>query len=106
MRCYCCTAEVPIARKVKLRPAPTGEERFTDPASAAYQSYRENMTYRWAVICISCYRALDNYCGVADIGAKTFNIAGTSRGDKAAVVDEAKYQAFRRREAEKMGLDG
>jgi hypothetical protein len=33
------------------------------------------------------------------------NLAGTSRGDKAGVVDEVKYQAFQRREAERMGLD-
>jgi hypothetical protein len=34
----------------------------------------------------------------------TFNLAGASRGDKAAVVDEAKYQAFQRKQAEAMGL--
>jgi hypothetical protein len=47
--------------------------------SMAYQSYTENMTFRWAFICNACYR-------------------------KATTVDEAKYAAFQRKEAEKLGM--
>jgi hypothetical protein len=32
-------------------------------------------------------------------------MAGQSRGDKATTIDEAKYRAWQRREAEKLGLD-
>jgi hypothetical protein len=75
------------------------------PGSGAYHSYREDMTFRWAVICHRCYRTLDNEVGVAEIGARAFNLAGASRGDKAAVIDDAKWLAFRRKEAARMGLD-
>jgi hypothetical protein len=76
----------------------------TAPDDPAYRFYAKEMTYRWAFICQACYRILDNEVGLAEIGAKTFNLAGASRGDKAAIVDEAKYQAFQRRQAENMGL--
>jgi hypothetical protein len=42
--------------------------------------------------------------GMAEIGDKTFNIAGQSRGDKAAALDEAKYRAWQEKEARKLGL--
>jgi hypothetical protein len=47
------------------------------------------MTYRWGLVCLPCYRTLDNGMGVAGIGAHGFNIAGACPGDKAPVVDEA-----------------
>ncbi len=72
----------------------------------AYQSYCEDRTFRWAFICNACYRQLDNEIGVTEIsGSGHFNLAGASRGDKAPVVDEAKYQQFQRRQAEQMGLE-
>jgi hypothetical protein len=64
------------------------------------------MTYRWAFICPRCYATLDNEEGRAAIRTRVFNLAGASRGGKAAVVDEAKYQEFQSREAERVGLDG
>jgi hypothetical protein len=112
MHCHCCRDEIKFARKVKLRPVchyepPPGGPPY--PASVvtlpAYLSYRENSTYRWAFICHACYRLLDNEGGRAEIpGRGEFNIAGASRGDKAAIVDEVKYLKFQRKEAEKMGL--
>jgi hypothetical protein len=103
MRCCCCDADIALARKVKLRPwRPTVPG---PPESAAYHAYVQEMTFRWAFICLACYRTLDNEGGMAEVGGRLFNLAGASRGDKAAVVDEAKYQAFQRREAAKMGLD-
>jgi len=42
--------------------------------------------------------------GVAAIGARLFNLAGASRGDRAPVLDEAKYQAFERRQTARIGL--
>ena len=71
----------------------------------AYAHYRKQMTYRWAFICQGCYGLLDNYMGLAEVpGSGFFNLAGCSRADKAAVVDEAKYQKFQRREAAKLGI--
>jgi hypothetical protein len=94
-----------LARKVKLRPWRDFRPEQGGPESAAYATYCEDMTYRTAFVCLACYRLLDNEMGLAEIGAKVFNLAGASRGDKAAVVDEAKYRKFQRREAERMGLD-
>jgi hypothetical protein len=106
MRCYCCDKEIALARKVKLRPFRTYHPQQGAFDSTAYDSYREDMTYRWAFICQPCYATLDNQTGLAEVGGHWFNLAGASRGDKAATVDEAKYQKFQRREAEKMGLGG
>ena len=41
----------------------------------------------------------------SEIDSRTSDLAGASRGDKAAVVDDAKYLKFQRREAAKLGLD-
>jgi hypothetical protein len=63
------------------------------------------MTYRWAVVCQACYSVLDNECGLAEVAGRPFNIAGGSREDKAATVDEVKYRKFLVKEAVKLGLD-
>jgi hypothetical protein len=105
MRCYCCNAAVSLARKVKLRPWREFDPRLGGPDSAAYQVYREEMTYRWAVVCHACYRLLDDEDGRAEIGARTHNLASASRGDRAAVINEEQYQAWQRKEANKLGLD-
>jgi hypothetical protein len=104
MRCYCCDAEVSLARKVKLRSWREFPDPEAGPDSPAYAFYRREMTFRWAVVCPACYRALDNACGRAEVGGKAFNLAGASRGDKAPVLDPAKYRAWQQHEAEKMGL--
>ncbi|QDV37380.1 hypothetical protein [Tautonia plasticadhaerens] len=57
------------------------------------------------MICQACYSILDNDSGMAEVGGKAFTIAGASRGDKAATIDEAKYRRFRRKEAARLGLD-
>jgi len=72
--------------------------------SAAYKSIVEEMTYRWAVICQACFSTLDNYSGLAEVSGRLFNLAGASRGDRAATYDDAKYRKFQRREAEKLGI--
>jgi hypothetical protein len=106
MRCYCCKQEIAVARKVKLRPWRDFHPSQGGPDSVAYQSYCDEMTFRWAFICNACYRRLDNGSGRAEIlGHGEFNLAGASRGDKAAVVNEAMYRQFQRREAERMGLE-
>jgi hypothetical protein len=111
MRCYCCDSEISLARKVKLRrltdwdPSTTDVMAWTEADWNAYHVYKEQWTYRWAFICHVYYRLLDNDCGAAEIGARVFNIAGVSRHDKAAVINEAKYLAFQKREAQKLGLD-
>jgi hypothetical protein len=95
-----------LARKVKLRPWHWEMPGCADgPDALAYQHYVKELTYRWAFICQACYAMLDNESGLAEIGDRAFNLAGVSRGDKEAVIDEAKYQAFQRKEAAKMGLD-
>jgi hypothetical protein len=106
VRCYCCEHDIQLARKVKLRPLVDFDPHAGGPESVAYQSYCENMTYRWAFICNACYRKLDNEIGAGEIpGRGQFNLSGASRGDKATTVDEAKYRKFQRREAERMGLE-
>ncbi len=109
MRCFCCDLYLRIARKVKLR---SGEFDSFDPSmggpdSAAYKRYKEDMTFRWAFICNECYRTIDNpdNLGSGEIAGRMYNMAMRSRNDKAAVVDEAKYEKFQRAEASKLGLD-
>jgi len=106
MHCHCCSQEIRIARKVKLRPWREFDPIRGNSDSAAYRSYCEDMTFRWAFVCNACYRLLDNEYGVAEIpGFGYFNLAGTSRRDRAPVIDEAKYQRFQRKQAEQMGLE-
>lgn len=104
MRCYCCTAEVNTVRKVRLRPWRDDPGPEGGPDAPAHRFYRREMTYRWAVVCLICYRTLDNATGLAEIGGKLWNIAGASRRDQAAALDEAKYTAWQEREARKLGL--
>ena len=104
MHCYCCDAVIALARKVKLRPWREDFPWAEGPQSAAYLAYCEEMTFRWAIICLGCYRRLDNEFGVGEVAGRYFGLAGASRRDRAAVVNEAKYQAFQRREAAKLGL--
>jgi hypothetical protein len=106
MRCYCCKQQIKIARKAKLRPWRELNADRVGPETAAYESYKEEMTFRWAFLCNACYRILDNEAGRAEIdGQGEFNLAGASRFAKATTVDEAGYLEFQRKEAEKMGLD-
>lgn len=108
MECYCCGKEIKIARKVKLRKWRdlSPDILIYGPDSPQYMAFKEEMTYRWAVICNACYRILDNYSGRAEIpGHGLFNLAGKSRGDQATTIDEAKYRAFQRKEAKKLGID-
>jgi hypothetical protein len=80
MRCYCCGLEVPVARRVKLRPWRDCPDPAAGPAAAAYGFYVRTMTYRWAVVCLACYRRLDNDCGLAEIAGKAFNLAEANEG--------------------------
>ena len=105
MWCYCCNREMTSARKVKLRPWRDYDPDLGGPESPAYKSYEEEMTFRPAVICQACYSTLDNAAGLGQVAGKLFNLAGASRIDKAPTIDEAKYRAFQRKEAAKLGLD-
>ena len=105
MRCYCCDKETPIGRKVKLRVMRGYDLACGGPDSAAYLSYLEEMTFRWSVVCLACYLNLDNNCGAAEINGRVIGLAGHSRRYKASVIDEVKYRLFRRREAQKLGLE-
>ncbi|HWT83347.1 MAG TPA: hypothetical protein VN648_31640, partial [Candidatus Methylomirabilis sp.] len=98
--------ELTLARKVKIR-------RFVDydpargrPESPAYLVYKEQMTYRWSVICQGCYSTIDGtVLGYAEIGGERYSLAGASRGDKATMINEEQYRKFLRKEAAKLGLD-
>lgn len=102
MRCRCCNSEISLARKVQLLlwRAVSGPDDLVCPV------YGEGSTYYWAFVCDPCYLVLDNdnEDGVAKIGGAFFKLDSPSRGDKAAVVNAAEYQAFQRRRAENMGL--
>lgn len=104
-RCYCCDCKLTSARKVKLRRWRELDPLQAGPDTAAYQSYCEEMTYRWAVICQACYSILDNESGLAEVAGIPFNLKGESRGDRATTVDEAKYERFRRKQAAKLGMN-
>ena len=104
VRCFCCDAEMKPARKVKLRAWREDRGDATGPASAAYTSFREEMTFRWDFVCLASDRCLDSPIGVGEVSGRLFNLAGAARADRAAVVDGAKYQAFQRRPAAAMGL--
>src|SRR5437016_862980 len=98
MRCYCCEQPIKIARKAKLRPWREFDPDQGGPETAAYQSFEEEMTFRWAFLCNACYRILDNETGRSEIaGHGEFNLASASRFDKATTVDEAAYIEFQRR---------
>jgi hypothetical protein len=105
MHCYCCDTAIKQARKVKMRPVVEYHPSQGGPDSGAYKSYVESMTFRWAVICQACYSRLDSEDGTREIIVTVWNLAGASRGDKAATIDEATYLSFQRREAAKLGMD-
>src|SRR5262245_22075940 len=105
MACYCCGDDIATGRKVKIRPWRDYDPRDRGADSAAYTSYKEEMTYRWSVICQACYSTLDNEVGMAEVSGRPFNLAGASRGNKATTVDEAKYREFRRKEAARLGIE-
>jgi hypothetical protein len=104
MHCYCCDQAIALARKVRLRCVDRIEQISAEADEATRLAYVEELTFRWAVVCLACYRRLDNEVGGEEIGGHTFNLAGASRGDKAAIIDAVKYQAFQQREAAKLGL--
>jgi hypothetical protein len=93
MRCHCCEAEIALAGKVRIRSLRMLEQYPGRPGSAAHRAHVEALTFRWAVVCLRCYSQLDNALGAAEINGQTFNLAGGSRHEKAAVFNEAKYQA-------------
>ena len=94
-----------VARKAKVRHAPHYDPARGGPESAAYQSYAEELTYRWAVVCPGCYAQLDSPAGVATLGGKFFTMAGQSRRGRAVTLTEETYRVWQRREAAKLGLD-
>lgn len=106
MKCYCCDNEVSLAHHVKLRgdvrPAPPAGTLEGDPA---YHAYRENGTYRSAFVCPACYAVLDSWDGTGEIGGRVYGINGRSRRGRAAVYNQAKYEAFRRKKAAELGID-
>jgi hypothetical protein len=105
MNCFCCGGEMPDARKVKIRRWRDLDPAVIKPGSAAYMSYTEEMTFRWAVVCAGCYSTLDNAYGVARIAGQSFNISGSSRAGKARTLTEEQYREWQRREAKKLGVD-
>ncbi len=108
MRCHCCQRPIPLARKVKIRWLIDRTPKSNNPSARAtrdvmgYLVYAMLATYRWGVICLGCYGLLDNRSGAARIGGRFFNIAGASRQGKATVINEAKFRAWKQREARKV----
>jgi hypothetical protein len=48
MKGYCCGCATASARKVELRSSSEFDPRSGGPDSSAFESYREEMTVRWA----------------------------------------------------------
>src|SRR4051812_38230145 len=107
MKCHCCDRELPLLRHVQLRGGPTAVPPggFRAPDDPAYIRYREEHTYRSAFVCPACYDVLDSVTGMGEIGGRVYNIAGRSRGRKAPLYNQVKYDAFMRRKAREMGID-
>jgi hypothetical protein len=105
MQCFCCERELASARRVKIRRWVEFDPLTGGPQSAAYLSYKEQMTYRWAEVCQGCYSTLDNYFGLNDVAGQRFSLDGNSRGDRARTIDEEEYRKIQRRAARRLGLD-
>jgi hypothetical protein len=102
MRCYCCEAEIALGRLVKLRPLSAIDQLLATSARA----WREECAGRWAVVCLACYTDLAQGIGADDSAGQILTLAGASRRAPAPLVNEAKYQAFQRHEAARVGLNG
>jgi hypothetical protein len=97
---------VTLARKVKIRRWVTYDPNQGGPESAAYQSYLEQMTFRWSVICQACYAILnDAPGGCAVIAGERFSLSLTYARDRATTINEEQYRKFQRKEAAKLGID-
>jgi hypothetical protein len=75
------------------------------PDDPAWKAYEKNTTFRSAVVCPACYKVLDSEDGTGEINGRCYGLAGKSRGDRAPVYTEAKYRAYKRRLAGRMGID-
>jgi hypothetical protein len=114
MICFCCAAEIPLARKVKIRwIAMTGLvakiPRVPVLGGKAIELARFRASdvpgWQWTVVCPNCYRLLDNWTGMTEMGVRTFALAGVSRCDKASLIDDRKFLAWQQREARKQGIE-
>ncbi|MFY7953076.1 MAG: hypothetical protein ACOVT5_11265 [Armatimonadaceae bacterium] len=106
MKFYCCEREVTLVRRVQLRGDVTAVPTTnTSPDDPAYLGYKENTTYRTAFVCPGCYGVLDSPTGTGRIEGRVYGIAGRSRGARAAVYNQTKYDAFVRRQASDLGID-
>jgi hypothetical protein len=103
MTCGCGDRDTPLARRVQLRgdvrPVPLAG--FASPDDPAY---RENTAFRPAFVCPACCAVLDRGDGTGAIGGRVYGLDGRSRGDAAAVYDEARYQAYQRTRAARLGI--
>jgi hypothetical protein len=104
MECFCRRREVHLVRKAKVRRAVSDDPNRGGPESAAYRSYVEQLTYRWAILCPACYTRLDGFDGAATIGGNFSTVVGPSHGDRAAALNETCH-AGQRREVARRGLD-
>jgi hypothetical protein len=78
---------------------------FSTPDDPAYKSYQENATFRSAFVCPACYVILDSVDGTGEIGGRVYGISGQSRGGRAVLYTEAKYEAFQRKRASELGIE-
>lgn len=76
-----------------------------------YLQFCKCMEFRRAFVCLACYRHLDdNRTGgqgvvIRDGKARLFNLAGSSRGGKAAVYNCEKYRRYQAKRASEIGID-
>jgi hypothetical protein len=106
MACFCCGRHIAVGRKVKIRPWLSFDPAF-GPDSAEYAAHEAQMTFRWQVICPGCYHTLESArCACARIAGQTFNMSLTSGLDRAATINQEKYEKWQYREAlKRLGVD-
>ncbi len=100
MTCFCCSRSVDVAKKVKIRRLIT----VVLTHLSTWPTWK-NAPIAGQSFAYPCYRNLDSPDGTYLIGEKVFNIASSSRHDKALSISKDKYEQWQKKKASKLGLD-
>jgi hypothetical protein len=73
-------------------------------AGAVNRDAREGRPFRYAIVCLACYEQFEAEVGGCDSAARAVNRAALARGMKGTWITAAKFQAFQKHQAAKLGL--